>query len=437
MGVGDVGVIANVSFSGVCRACTGFTGAVSVVAVLLSVRAWTSTPYRRRVVVRVVHISLAVVSNCAMPFRLAGLHLFLTYPQCPAPPGALLGWLRFYCNDRYKWAAVVQERHEDGHLHLHAIVVLSRRIDIENPRALDFHWVHSPNACTCAVHHACDTRGPSRCDGCRNFHGQYEVLRSPKNAMQYLQKEGEMVFDGITKEEAVAWANGPQGKKRRSDEVAQLILGGHSVMSIAVQPEFCGFALFHLKNMQRYEDTVRFQQAAARTPPRVFCGVSCVSRSSDWYPVAVWCNGNLGVASRPFGRPQLWVYGPTKLGKTSLVNMLRSFFRVYDVPMDEDFYDEYDDRNYDIISLDEMKGQKTIQFMNRFVDGSFLSLRKKGCQGKKESNHPVIVTANYSISDIYHKSAEDRVETLKRRFIEVYVNHESDLLWHESYNLSL
>lgn len=74
--------------------------------------------------------------------------------------------------------------------------------------------------------------------------------------------------------------------------------------------------------------------------------------------------------------------------------------------MDEDFYDFYDDDQYDLIVLDEFKGQKTIQHMNRWLDGQKMTIRKKGSQGLKTKNLPIIIISNYSPQEVYHKVAE-------------------------------
>jgi len=79
--------------------------------------------------------------------------------------------------------------------------------------------------------------------------------------------------------------------------------------------------------------------------------------------------------------------------------------------------------------MDEFKGQKTLQWMNEFRQGSKMTLRKKGSQYLKSKNIPVIILSNYSLSECYPKAANDgRLSTLEARlkvvqvekFIQVY-----------------
>ena len=57
--------------------------------------------------------------------------------------------------------------------------------------------------------------------------------------------------------------------------------------------------------------------------------------------------------------------------------------RTYAVP-DEDFYDDYADSNFDLIVFEEFKHQKTVQWMNKFIDGQVCPLRQKGSRQSEE-----------------------------------------------------
>ena len=74
---------------------------------------------------------------------------------------------------------------------------------------------------------------------------------------------------------------------------------------------------------------------------------------------------------------------------------------------------------------------KTIQFLNQFLQGSAMPIRKKGSQGMKYKNLPVLILSNYRLSECYLKAANDgRLNTLECRleiveidsFIDFYKN---------------
>ena len=88
---------------------------------------------------------------------------------------------------------------------------------------------------------------------------------------------------------------------------------------------------------------------------------------------------------------------------------------MYHMPTTEEFYDQYSD-DYDLVVMDEFKGQKTIQWMNQFLQGSPMPIRKKGSQGMKYKNLPVVILSNYRLSECYVKAANDgRLSTLECR----------------------
>lgn len=75
--------------------------------------------------------------------RLCAANYFLTYPQCTLSKEELLEFL----NEKLKnltYYVISQEVHEDGNLHLHALVCLASRLDIRSERYFDVGGFH-PN----------------------------------------------------------------------------------------------------------------------------------------------------------------------------------------------------------------------------------------------------------------------------------------------------
>jgi len=93
--------------------------------------------------------------------------------------------------------------------------------------------------------------------------------------------------------------------------------------------------------------------------------------------------------------------------------------------MDEHFYDEYSDDSYDLIVFDEFYKQKEYTFLNKFVEGSPIFIRAKGSQKYKNSNLPIVILSNYTISECFDKPVA--VETMKSRFNQVFLSEPFDL----------
>ncbi len=84
--------------------------------------------------------------------------------------------------------------------------------------------------------------------------------------------------------------------------------------------------------------------------------------------------------------------------------------------MFEDFDDEYENNTYDLIVIDEFKGQRKLTWINKFVEGAPMSLRKKGSQYLKTDNPPVVILSNYNLEQCYSKVKDWRLEPFRARF---------------------
>ena len=76
--------------------------------------------------------------------------------------------------------------------------------------------------------------------------------------------------------------------------------------------------------------------------------------SSTEKQIATWLNLNL-FKPREFKQPQLYLYGPKNVGKTTLVEWLGNFATVYSMPTSEDFYDSYNEEFHDLVVMDEFR----------------------------------------------------------------------------------
>jgi len=183
-----------------------------------------------------------------------------------------------------------------------------------------------------------------------------------------------------------------------------------------IYPEHLTFIVLHADRLNNFFT----QRTLERAKPILTFGKAQTKflPSAPWdTQIVEWLNLNL-LQVRAFSQKQLWIWGPTSHGKTTLKNDLEQCLRIYTVP-NEDFYDEYKDSLYDVIIFDEFVGDKKITWMNNLCDGSTISLRQKGHQIMKRDKKPVIVLSNRSIRQCYSHVSMPIFETINRRFVEV------------------
>lgn len=159
-------------------------------------------------------------------FRLQGKRFFLTYPQCERPPAEAASQLRELVGDKYSGSIVAQEKHEDGHDHLHVYVELNTRLDV---RKADYF------------------------DVIGGKHGNYQVVRSADAVKRYVTKESPGLVDNITlpaDKKLIVYGNAVQlaadfAKKRPrsenvsfSDSIAALVSEGYVFANSCAKLEY-------------------------------------------------------------------------------------------------------------------------------------------------------------------------------------------------------
>lgn len=354
---------------------------------------------------KLISPSSSLTSESSKHFRLSAKDLFLTYPKCSVSPTLCLSLVAKYlegtCRSGIKilHGVAVREYHDDGEPHLHVFLALDKRCNIVNPNALDL--VMDPGEV---------------------FHGNYQSCRDKKRVVDYIRKSNPIVtdIDFLGGSDALMAYLVPKGKKQVVADVMDLLKSGKTLTQIGMDNrELLGTCVLHGDKVEAFFNKWVLENAK---PELV---VSCFlppPRPQDPHDpahgpnvrLAAWLQTNLfdlkGI--RPLRTKQLWISGAHHTGKTSLLCDLQKMFRCYVVPLHENFHDFYDDNRYDLILFDEFRGQKTITEMNSFVDGSTLTMKKKGGQVMKKKNLPVIVASNYSIPDCYHEARDKNSEGL-------------------------
>ncbi len=325
------------------------------------------------------------------PFTLYAKHLFMTFPRCSESKEVCLASIISKLDP--DWAVVAAEQHKDGTPHLHCLVVLKKKRNLSNCKLLD---------------------------SIVGKHGNYQSARDVFKVLSYIAKMS--VYCAYHINVASYLANSIQHKaskgKSKSDLVAGRINDGVSLLDIDLQ--FPGYFMMNKRKIEEYASWTalkrqREDKLVWTAPPR-----DTPVTFPEAQDILHWIIKNIKV-ERNFKQEQLWVWGPRGTGKTSLITWLEKYLVIYYVPH-EDFDDEWEDGMYDLAVIDEFKGTRKITWMNRFVQGSCMRIRKKGTQGMKRQNIPVIVLSNYCIQDAYSLQVPDNAkETLKCRFLEVEI----------------
>lgn len=300
--------------------------------------------------------------------RFRAKRLFLTYPQCMTRPSMVMYRIKHLFEDNLEWAVVASEKHKDGNPHLHCVVYLKRQLDTYDHTYLD---------------------------QLTGKHGNYQVARNMVNTLRYVTKDN----DYITTEgfDVDAYLNTSSNKKNtKMDIVANRIKEEGADVKDIVE-EYPGISLMHLNKIIAFK---QFINAIDNEDKLEWYGIDELKcNCGDTRLIANWLNKNIKV-ERKFKQPQLYVFGIPNTGKTTMINNLEKYVRVYRLP-NEDFYDDYYDKEYDLIVIDEFKGQKKQTFMNKLLDGQPMQMPKKGSQYLKKQNLPVIVLSNYSLDNAY------------------------------------
>jgi len=326
-------------------------------------------------------------------FRLQGRNLFLTYPQCSVLPKDAEAALKPKLK-HYEWSVWGSELHSDGSPHLHAFVRLAKPCDFRTSNCLD---LVTPGGVV--------------------SHGNYQVARDAGSVLDYCVKGGQVESFNVDLADARAMFTSAGRKRTATELIIQELSEGKPMTKIAMDhPEHMTFIMLHNERLKAfYVQSVLEQEDPNRL---TFVKAQTTFLEDTWtLEICQWLNQNL-LQPRVRSQKQLFVWGPTCHGKTTLKEILAECLRMYTVP-NEEFYDLYEDNRFDLACFDEYNHNKSITWMNQFVDGSTCPLRQKGHQTVKKQNLPVIVFSNKSLRENYPSVSEGIFATIQRRFHEV------------------
>ncbi len=321
-------------------------------------------------------------------YKLSAKNLFLTYPQCNIKKEEVSLRITEFFEENLSWCVVAEEDHKDGTPHIHCIIALKERVQVHREDYFDF---------------------------LTGKHGNYQGCRNVTKVLTYVTKDNEYVQVNIDVLEFLRLRKAK--KSTKSAIIAQYIIDGNMSLK-EIMLLYPGFVMMHQRKIRDFQTLV----SVINKPKKkdwIGASVLCTENNRD-SDIARWLNKNIK-KKRKFKQEQLYIWGDTNMGKTSLIEKLSDYLDIYYLPA-EDYYDTYLDNSYDLVVMDEFKGQKRVSFLNQFLQGSTMPLPKKGSQYVKCQNLPCIFLSNYSLRNAYKNIDYTSTCAFESRFQEIYVD---------------
>lgn len=324
----------------------------------------------------------------ARPFRLNATKVLLTYPRADFDVTAWYEWLQPKFGSDLDSTLICEEDHapipgdEYIGVHRHAILVFTRKQNIRDARFFDF----------------------------REFHPNIQGVRNFKRSIDYVKKGGNYRIFG----------NPVTFETNDSDrlKIAKELLRGNTVTTLI--KDFPSM-IYNIKTLEYAEMLIKKQ--LERDKLSEYVPIKITSTFPGHAVIQAWLEANIK-KKRRFKQKQLYIWSRApNMHKTSIFRTKENQLRIYWMPEDETFYDLWDDE-YDLIIFDEFKGQKQVTWLDLFLQGSTMTMRKKGSQAVKRSNPPTIIIANCPLHECYRALLEKcptAIDTLQARLIEVHI----------------
>jgi len=329
-------------------------------------------------------------------FRLKHKRIALTYPHCGINIQLICDELRSLCSDYMPDLIIVAEEQTPGNPHRHAYIRLGKPLATTDQRFFD---VQSPSG--------------------QIYHPNIQAVKDETKWEKYICKcNNYTCYPGwyVPDWNAIDKAK-EQKKSTKSDLVSQRILKGESPDDL--MQDHPGFFLMHGQQIQRFANVV--QQATETKALRLrFKHLACFVGDGHMenQRIAGWFNDHV-IRKHEFRAKNLWVWGPTQIGKTTLAEQLRdNGVNTYVVDYSTHFYDGISN-DTQLVVYDEFKAQRTITELNKLSDGSRCRLDIKGGSFQLQRPLPVLVLSNFSIDQVYPHVEKNWLDTLKSRFFEI------------------
>lgn len=244
-------------------------------------------------------------------------------------------------------------------------------------------------------------RNPDFFDKLVGKHGNIQTCRDYKACQIYCNKEGNVICHNVDIEAVIQSTRNKKGY-------------GHNVIAnyLMKKPrDIKEVTLKYPEYVLQYYKRVNEFMKLLRTFDSNTIDYPGISKERDGLPKSTieiidWLECNLPPAIRPMKQKQLWIWGPTSMGKTTLRETLSLYFKPYNVCIEEGKWWSGFEEDAQIAFFEEFNGYKSITQLKCFLDGSTMSIPIKGEQIPliKKKNLPCIIMSNEHPDDVFSQN---------------------------------
>lgn len=221
-----------------------------------------------------------------------------------------------------------------------------------------------------------------------------------KNKKNIIAADGDFATENV---DVDSIRKAKQSKKgQRHNEIANKIREGITVEQLIDSEP--GFVMMNYDKIAKFInllDTfkhVPLKTLVAATPQHE--GVLPIQEIAEWVTDTFITKTNKNM--------HLYIYGHTGIGKSHFVNQLRQFVKLFPVPYDADWFDNFNS-TYQAAVFEEFNAHYTLTFLNSFLDPYQQSIRRRGLPPLiREGFLPCIFLSNCKPEEIYHVSCKAR-----------------------------
>nr|ACO83231.1 C1 [Tomato leaf curl Sulawesi virus] len=222
-------------------------------------------------------------------FCVSAKNIFLTYPQCSLSKETVLeNILGISCPSDKIFIRVSQEKHQDGSLHIHALVQFKGKAKFRNARHFD---ISHPNSS-------------------RSFHPNFQGARSSSDVKSYIQKDGDYVDWGCFQ---IDGRSARGGQQAANDVVAAALNAASKEEALnIIREKLPRDFLFQFHNLNANLDKLFKPQQQIYVSP-----FSRDSFNNVPHILVQWAVNNVvDAAARPWRPISIVIEGDSRTGKT-------------------------------------------------------------------------------------------------------------------------
>lgn len=329
--------------------------------------------------------------------------LFFTFPKSEITAELLIQRLTFtrFFGDKLEYIIVGREQHKDKTPHLHVLIQLNKA-------------------------HNFSLNGIKRCLLIKHFNDAGRV-RSIKDTLVYVTKDD----DVLCWPSDLKWWDMIENLKAKKRTKGDIIV--EKLVAETDHTKDSDEFITDLLDDELISGTVVYRTKSITEAYKIYHGtklknlpvkeVTLPGMNVDWMLMqnpatqAIWTWLSMRVRKEmKLGDKHLFIYGPTKSGKSSLINYLVDLgLKLFFIPKKEIYFNGIEkQRKWDIAIMDEVKGgDQTIQFWNQWCD-KIMPLAIKGKEYYlKAQIIPTIIISNYSPMRLFPKIAADQPDILE------------------------